>query len=570
MLNLPTFEELMAGPAATPVITKPAKRSVAVIDAAPVLQMTRVAGYARVSTGKEDQKSSIRIQRQHFLSQVSLHEDWESAGIFCDVVSGTKKEKRPQLQKLLHECEQGRVNLVLTKSISRFARNTTDLLQMVRSLTSLGVGIVFDRENIDTRAMDSEFLLTLLASLAEDESHSISSNCRWGIQKRFQDGTYRISTAPYGYDLENGNLAVNEAEAEVVREIFASYLSGSSLNAIAKDLNSRGIPTKRAGEIQKDVYEVSGRWTTCGIGKLLDSVTYTGDMILQKTYKDRQFITRKNEGQYPLFYAEEHHPPIISHDTFEAVKALREEKGKNSRKTANVKYAFTSILTCGCCGAPLARQAHKKGKDAWICREHRKKADRCPLPPIPETKLQEAFQDLMNRLHGCDDPVERYRRDEEKAWREAVGEKLIPLELKLDGIRKKLRILDATRTQELNYQAKRNKLRLELMEAESQLDSMKDNRISLIEELLQSVHGWDSSSSFDGDTFRRLVKSVTVNGKEEFTFMFRCGFSAASGDAVTEEDRTSVESNASVESSTLVESNASVESDTPEEVRKTA
>ena len=152
---------------------------------------------------------------------------------------GTKKEKRPQLQRLLADCAAGRVNLVLTKSVSRFARNTTDLLEMVRSLTAKGTDISFERENIDTRTMDSEFLLTILASLAEDESHSISANCRWGLQKRFENGTYRAASAPYGYDLVDGNYAVNEAEAAVVKEIFSRALAGEVLRQIAADLNVR-------------------------------------------------------------------------------------------------------------------------------------------------------------------------------------------------------------------------------------------------------------------------------------------------------------------------------------------
>ena len=276
MLELPTFDELKTAPLVEPVTAL--ERTFTVIEAAPAEQKkTRVGCYVRVSTQHEDQKSSIAIQRQHFLSQAARHEDWEFAGIYCDVVSGTKKEKRPELQRLLKDCESGRVQLVLTKSISRFARNTTDLLMMVRSLTACGAAIIFDREHIDTRTMDSEFLLTLLASLAEDESHSISANCRWGIQKRFQDGTYRISAAPYGYDVDDGKLVINEEEAEVVKDIFSSYLAGSSLNAIAGDLNSRGIQTKRAGEEQKNGRTVSGLWTASTIRSILDSETYTGD-----------------------------------------------------------------------------------------------------------------------------------------------------------------------------------------------------------------------------------------------------------------------------------------------------
>ena len=524
MLNLPTFDELKTIPVSVPT-PAPKARSFSVIASAPDTRKVKVAGYARVSTAHEDQQSSITIQRQHFLSQAAGHTDWQLVGIYCDIVSGTKKEKRPELQRLLTDCRDGRVNLVLTKSISRFARNTTDLLEMVRSLSALGVGIVFDRENIDTRTMDSEFLLTLLASLAEDESHSISSNCRWGIQKRFQDGTYRISTAPYGYDVKDGNLVINAPEADVVREIFDTYLSGASLRIIVNRLNDRGIPTKRDGEVWKDGSRVSGKWDSSSIGDILDSVTYTGDMLLQKTYKDSKFNTRRNEGQYPLFYAEEHHPPIIDHNTYEAVKEMREARRKHARKVGVVKHTFTSVLACGCCGASLTRQKNKCGNVYWICSAHRQKADRCPLPPISEKTIQDAFNAAMTSLHKDDVPIRSYQAVAVSEWRQRQGEKLTALERKRDDAQKKLKNLEALRGQTQRYQGKRNRLRLELMEVEAELENMKEKRISLIEELLQSVHGWDSSSLFNPDTFQRLVEGVTVNGKEDIIFHFRCGLS---------------------------------------------
>lgn len=528
MLGLPTFDELKTATAAMPAVI-PEQRTFSVIASAPVRQKkTKVGCYVRVSTQHEDQKSSISIQRQHFLSRAAEHEDWEFAGIYCDIVSGTKKEKRPELQRLLKDCEAGKVQLVLTKSISRFARNTTDLLEMIRRLTALGAAIIFERENIDTRTMDSEFLLTLLASLAEDESHSISSNCRWGIQRRFQDGTYKISTAPYGYDVADGKLVVNGTEAEVVREIFSLYLAGSSLRSIAEDLTSRGIPTKRAGEKQKDGRTVAGRWTAAAIGSILDSETYTGDMILQKTYKDRQFNTRQNDGKYPLFYVEEDHPPIIEKDVYEAVKVMRSEKRKtiHARTAGNVKHIFTSALTCGCCGARLYRQKTKSGAAYWICREHREKADACPLPPVPEESIRKAFLAQMSELHENDSLLRLYISAVDAEWHRKHGEKLTALEGRRTDLQKKLPELESARGQMGDYLERRNRLRWELLETEASLEQIKDKRIILTEELLQSVHGWDSSFPFDENTFHRLVEGVTANGKEEFVFRFRCGFEA--------------------------------------------
>ena len=524
MQNLLTFDELKTISVRAPA-APPKTRTFSVIASAPEVKKTKVAGYARVSTESEGQQSSVIIQKQHFLSQALEHEDWDYMDTYCDVVSGTKKEKRPELQRLLKDCEDGRVNLVLTKSISRFARNTTDLLEMVRSLSALGVGIVFDRENIDTRTMDSEFLLTLLASLAEDESHSISSNCRWGIQKRFQDGTYRISTAPYGYDVKDGNLVINEDEAEVVREIFSLYLTGEGIRSIADSLNSRGISTKRAGEVWQDGSCVSGKWDPSVIGDILDSLTYTGDMILQKTFKDRKFNTCRNEGEYPLFYAEEHHPPIISHETYESVKAIRDKRRKHRPKDCVVKHTFSNVLICGCCGATLNHHKNRCGNEFWICSEHRQKADRCPLPPIPEKAIQDAFNATMTSLRKDDAPIRACLAAAVSEWRQAQGENLISLERKRDDAQRKLRHLETMRGQTQGYQEKRNRLRFELMGIEAELETIKERRITLFEELLQSVHGWDSSFPFAPGTFQRFVESVTVNGKEDITFHFRCGLS---------------------------------------------
>ena len=332
--SLPSFDELKSSAfnPPSPSGQKQAAREMNVIRAAVPARRLKVAAYCRVSTDKEDQKSSIRIQKEHFSTVAAQHEDWLFVGVYADVVSGTKKEKRPQLQRLLADCAAGRVNLVLTKSVSRFARNTTDLLEMVRSLTAKGTDISFERENIDTRTMDSEFLLTILASLAEDESHSISANCRWGLQKRFENGTYRAASAPYGYDLVNGNYAVNELEAEIVKEIFSRALAGEVLRQIAADLNARRIRTKRDGQTWKGKV-VHPEWTGYSISTILKNVSYTGDQILQKCYTDSSFRMRRNDGQYPQFYLEEHHPAIIDRETFEAVETGRGRSRQNSTQS---------------------------------------------------------------------------------------------------------------------------------------------------------------------------------------------------------------------------------------------
>ena len=222
-----------------PVITR--------IDCLPRSQKKiRVAAYCRVSTDRDAQIISLNNQRTHYESIISARSDWAFAGIYYDEgISGTNKEKRPELLRLINDCINGRIDLVITTSISRFARNTMDCLELVRLLTAHQVNIFFEKENLGTQESGGELILSILASIAEEESRSISENEKWSIQKRFQKGIFRLSRPPYGYDLVNGEIMINQKEAAIVRFIFNSILSGCGTTLIATELNEKNIPTKR-------------------------------------------------------------------------------------------------------------------------------------------------------------------------------------------------------------------------------------------------------------------------------------------------------------------------------------
>jgi site-specific DNA recombinase len=247
----------------------------------------RVAAYCRVSTDSDEQLVSLEAQRTHYEAYIKANPNWEFSGIYYDEgISGTKKEKRTELLRLLADCENKRIDFIVTKSISRFARNTTDCLEIVRRLNEIGVSIYFEKENINTQSMDSELMLTILSSLAENESVSISQNNKWSIKRKFQNGTYKLSSPPYGYDYADGQLHVNAEQAEVVRRIFSEALSGSGTKKIANGLNAEGIPPQR-GDL----------WTSTSIRGILGNEKYTGDAIFQKTYTDKYFNKRYNNGE---------------------------------------------------------------------------------------------------------------------------------------------------------------------------------------------------------------------------------------------------------------------------------
>lgn len=520
--SLPSFDELISQAGSTPFFDK--SRSMNVIKPVVTPEKLKVAAYCRVSTEYEEQQSSIKIQRQHFATLATKHPDWEFVGVYADIVSGTKMEKRPELLRLLSDIDSGSVNLVLTKSVSRFARNITDLLEMVRNLTAKGADIYFERERIDTRTMDSEFLLTILGSLAEDESHSIASNCRWGLQRRFQNGTYKAASAPYGYDLVDGNYAINEEEAAVVREIFDLAESGCGNQAIANRLNEKGIPTKRAGQVWKGK-EVAGTWSGYHIHKILKNEAYIGDQVLQKTYSDSTFQRRTNKGELPKFYLENHHPSIIDREQFRRVGEIM-DKRKTGTIGLKVPSIFSGKMFCGCCGAPMVKITNRVGNVSLSCRTRRRKASDCRQPNIREDLIKGAFESVVNTLGADDSDLREYADEIDREFRRQNGERLVSIENRLPEIEKELQTL--THARNLNavsgadFLNRQNELKKEEQDLQTELERLTDNRINQTEELLKLVHSRGGSFVFDESTFN-LVERVTARG-EELIFRFRCGF----------------------------------------------
>ena len=297
----------------------------------------RTPAYCRVSTDADEQIESLEAQKKHYEEYIKSDPDLLFAGIYFDEgISGTRKENRQGLMKLIRDCENAKIDYIITKSISRFARNIADCLELVRKLSSLGVFIYFEKENINTRTMDSELMLSILSSIAENESVSISENVRWAIKKRFMSGTYKLSTLPYGYEYASGRIAVKEEEAKAVRRIFKDALAGKGIEKITQELNKQGIVPRKGR-----------RWSESTVRDILHNEKYTGDVLFQKTYKDN-FTKRRNRGERDKYFVENHHDPIISREEFEATKfalAKRgEEKGISEDKD---KYARRYIFSAG-------------------------------------------------------------------------------------------------------------------------------------------------------------------------------------------------------------------------------
>ena len=346
----------------------------------------RVAAYARVSCGKDEMLHSLAAQVSFYSNLIQSNPEWEYVGVYADEAETGTKGSRPELQRLIADCRASRIDLVLTKAISRFARNTVTLLETVRELKNLGVGVYFEEQNLHSLSGDGELMLTILASYAQEESRSVSENCKWRIRKDYKEGTPSNNIRIYGYDYNAGKLTVIPDEAEVVRMIFADYLSGLGKKAIMKKLIKHGIPTK-----------CGGRWVESTVDSILTNEKFIGDMSLQKSFViDHITKQRKmNNGQMAKYYVEDNHEAIIDKVTFEAVKAemaRRAEKAKLLRKLTSSE--FSGLITCDRCGAKFRMKENaigtKYAKAWWACATYIHRGKRkCAAKRIPEGMLKE-------------------------------------------------------------------------------------------------------------------------------------------------------------------------------------
>ena len=354
-------------------------------------KVLRTAAYCRVSSDSLDQLHSFAAQVQHYTKAISQNPNMELADIYADEgLTGTKTDKRDDFNRLIADCRKGKIDRVLTKSVSRFARNTVDSLMYARMLKEYGVSILFEKENIDTAYMSSELLLALSGAQAQEESISISKNMRWSVERRMKSGTYLSSSTPYGYKLEEGEFKVVETEAEIVRLIFKSYLSGMGKKAIADMLNRMDAP-KRFGYTT---------WRISTINYILSNERYIGDALFQKRYTTDTlpFKMKINRGQKPQYYVEDMNPPIITKEVFEAAQKLKAKSTTEERFSVQER-PLREKIKCGC--GHIYKPITVNGKIYWECRMHNFDSQKCSSRRIPETDIYEAFITMVNKLRNC-------------------------------------------------------------------------------------------------------------------------------------------------------------------------
>ena len=492
----------------------------------------RVAAYCRVSTDSDAQLESLDTQKEHYKSYITSRDDWTFAGLYFDEgITGTKADKRPMLMRLIEDCKARKIDFVITKSISRFSRNTTDCLEIVRTLLALDIPIYFEKENINTGSMESELFLSILSSMAEGESASISANNKWGIRKRFADGTYKLGYTPYGYSWKNGEIVIHPEQAEIVKRIFRELLSGKGTDAIARELNQENVPTKKGGH-----------WTSTSIRDIIKNEKYTGDCIFQKTYTDSSFNRHRNDGQLDQYYMADHHEAIISRDDFEAAAALIEQRaGEKGVKSGDTKYqqryAFSGKILCGECRNTFRRRIHSStyGKyAAWVCNTHLTDTSKCSMLYIRDDDLQLAFTTMLNKLIYChkiilkpfleaiqtnthDESLLRIRQLETLLEQNAEQRETLH---KLMGQGYIDQILYTQENNALLSQANDYRDEIEILNRSQTLDTTK---VYEAERLIHFCERGEMQLVYSEELFTLFVDHIEVFSRQEIGFVLHCG-----------------------------------------------
>lgn len=368
------------------------------------IRRLRVCAYCRVSTSHEEQQNSFDAQIRHYKAFIESRPEWQFAGIYADEgISGKSKQNRVEFLRMIKDAEKKKIDLIITKSISRFARNTTDCIESVRLLKSLGIGVFFEKENINTLSAESELVLTILSSIAEEELTSLSQNIRWSNQKRFKQGKLQLVTERFmGYDRDGkGGLVINEEQAAVVRKVFDYYISGFGVTKLARALEKEGIKN------------VSGNvsWTASSILGMLKNEKYVGDAILQKTVTSNSitFKRKKNEGEAPMYFIRDNHPAIIDREKFERVQEIIKDRSRGKGYSPDMawkyqnRFPFTHKIVCGNCGKTFRHTIRNSSSPSrqyyWTCGTYRERGrEVCDMGPIKDVTLQRLFVRVFNKL----------------------------------------------------------------------------------------------------------------------------------------------------------------------------
>lgn len=493
------------------------------------LKKRRVAGYARVSTDNPEQLTSYESQVKYYTNYIESRSDWEFAGMYTDEgISATNTKHRSGFNRMVTDALAGKIDLIITKSVSRFARNTVDSLTTVRKLKEKGIEIYFEKENIWTLDSKGELLITIMSSLAQEESRSISENVKWGKRKRFAEGKGSLPYSHFlGYDRgADGTMVVNKKEAEVVKMIYRLYLGGLSFYSIARELMAKGIPAPAGG----------AKWHASTIQSILKNEKYKGDALLQKKFVV-DFLSKKlkkNEGEIPQYYVEKDHEAIINPEVYDLVQAEMKRRHASRRGRYSGMNFFSSKICCGDCGSWFGPKVwHSNDKYRKVIYQcNNKFKNSCHTPTISEDEIKNLFVlaagKLLNNkkeiisnikeLLECKDGLsEELHRAEEEVTR------------KLEEIQRYVEYNSRVALDQVEYQKNYEAMVGKYEESKSQYEklqveaSKRYNRKQKLIKFIAALEQADQVITFEPGLWTLLVDHVTVYSKDDIRFTFKDG-----------------------------------------------
>lgn len=504
--------------------------------AKPIVEKTkrRVAGYARVSTDHDEQASSYEAQMDYYTNYISSRDDWIFVGMYSDEgISATNTKRREGFNQMKEDALAGKIDLIITKSVSRFARNTVDSLTTVRELKEKGVEIYFEKENIWTLDTKGELLITIMSSLAQEESRSISENTTWGTRKRFADGKASIPFTRFlGYKRgTNGEFEIDEEEAKIVRYIFRRYLEGYSIYKIACELTELGAKTP-SGKAKK--------WHTSSVKSILENEKYKGDALLQKTYT-KDFLTHElvvNKGEIPQYYVEGHHEGIVTKDQFDQVQA------ELIRRQGMQKYSgvglFSSMIRCGECGswygAKVWHSNDQYRKVVYRCNKKYKDGCSCKTPHISEEELKKLFVKAANQVFTEKEEIIDNTKTmmEMVCHTEELEQELNDCITELNIITNQIEQLIAENSRvaidQIEYGKKYTALTERYEVAKSKYDAatanieQKNAQRELFDGFIRILEKQETLiNEFEPGLWCSLIKEIVIRAKDDITFIFKNG-----------------------------------------------
>ena len=480
----------------------------------------RLAPYCRVSSDSTDQFHSFAAQIRYYSDYAKKHPEYQLVDIYADEgITGTEMKKRDELNRLIADCRKGKVDRIIVKSVSRLARNTEELLVLLRMCKEIGVSVYFEEQGIDTEKLNMEMIVTFPGMAAQQESVNISGNMRWSYQKRMQSGDFNCTCPAYGFDLINGQMVINETEAIVISRIFSLYLQGFGMQAIANMLNEDGIP-RRYGHTH---------WYSGTIKYVLTNERYMGDALLQKKFTTETLPFRKvrNKGQLPKYYVENSNPPIVSRETYEAVQELMRSRQTSERKVNT--YPLSTKLRCPDCGRSF-RRIVTRGTAYWTCSGRSAGATDCDNRRIREDMVYEAFTDmviklkanqadllgtLIRQIEAMQDRTSRNQeriRQIDKEIADLGAKNLVITRLHTSGV------LDAADYAKQTSEIGNRITDLRIERRKKLTEDEDDILLDTLKELNGILEEYEPTAEFDNDLFEQIVQDITVNDNTQITF----------------------------------------------------